>query len=185
MQREQAEATIAAERRAREEVEERAKRYALDGELGRALASQPLAVGAADHLTKILRDEFQVTPQGNSFLVQSKDFRSVGDYLGTLLGRPEYACFLRPQNAGGGTGGASATQAAPTTPANPAAAQQPRNMGEAILMSMAQRSQDAPPANLTGGSVVTEDGKVQRQGAAAFGLRPTSPTHWTDRQRRA
>ena len=110
------------------------------------LASQPLAVGAADHLTKILRDEFQVTPQGNSFLVQSKDFRSVGDYLGALLGRPEYACFLRPQNAGGGTGGASATQAAPTTPANPAAVQQPRNMGEAILMGMAQRSQDAAAA---------------------------------------
>ena len=135
-------------------------------------------------MTRLLRDEFIVEPQGSSFAVRSKDFRPVGEYLGALLQRPEYACFLRPQNGGGGTGGAPTTQAAPTTPAQPQPSGEPQSFLD-MAMRAAQGSQPGVPAQASGGTVFGSDGKPQRLKAEAFGLRPTNPSHWTDRQRRA
>ncbi len=105
LQREQSQAELQVERTRLREIEERAKRYALDRELAIALASKPLVPGGAEHLTRLLRDDFQVTTAGDSFVVQSKDFRSVGDYIGVMLSRPDYQCFVRANNPSGGSGG--------------------------------------------------------------------------------
>jgi hypothetical protein len=134
-QREEAQRAIDTERVQRAQVEERAKRYALDGELARALATQPLVAGGAEQLTHLLRDHFVVEQAGNSFQVRTQDFRSVGDYIGAMLGRPEYAHFLRAQNPIGGTGGPGG-QSTPTAPANPAAPVEPKNFSEAVIMQM-------------------------------------------------
>ncbi len=160
-QREQAERDLQAERAARVQVEERAKRYALDGELVRALASQPLVPGGAEQLAQLWRDQFLVEPQGNSFNVRSKDFRPVGEFIGALLDRPEYAHFLRAQNPAGGTGGGTGVQSVQTSPANPIPQVEPKNMSEAVLMQMAamQKVQANPQLNPT----------------VPFGLRPLTP----------
>src|SRR4029077_13888860 len=100
----------------------RAKRFALDAELSKALASQPLVPGGADQLARLLRSDFAVEAHGESYAVRSNDFRNVSDYVNAQLARPEYAHFIRASNPGGGTGGSSgASLAAPTAPANPAA----------------------------------------------------------------
>ena len=86
-------------------VEERAKRYALDGEVSRVLASQPLVPGGAEQLTQLWRNQFVVEPQGDSFTVRTPTFQSVGDFVAAQLARPEYAHFIRASNPGGGTAG--------------------------------------------------------------------------------
>jgi hypothetical protein len=120
----------------RSALEERAKRYALDGELSKALASQPLVPGGAEQLTQLWRNQFQVEPQGESFHVRTPTFQSVGDFVGAQLARPEYAHFLRAQNPTGGTAGTTGAHQAAPTPASPAAPTTPKNFGEAIVLQM-------------------------------------------------
>jgi hypothetical protein len=171
-QREETQRAIEVERVQRAQIEERAKHYALDGELARALGSQPLVAGGAEQLTQLLRDHFVVEPQGNSFQVRTRDFKSVADHIGAMLGRPEFAHFLRAQNPGGGTG-TTGTQSTQTSPANPMPAAQPRNLGDMIALKMADIAKtSATSAHLTGGSTIGEDGTVIRERAGAFGLRP-------------
>ncbi len=106
--REHSQRQIDAERGRLSEIENRAKRYALDGELARALASQPLVPGAADQLTELWRGKFVVEPHGDSFKVQSAaGFQPPADFVAAQLARPEYAHFVRAQNAGGGTAGST------------------------------------------------------------------------------
>jgi hypothetical protein len=144
-QREEAQRAIEVERVQRAQTEERAKRYALDGELARALGSQPLVPGGAEQLTHLLRDHFVVEQTGNSFQVRTQDFRSVGDYIGAMLGRPEFAHFLRAQNPAGGTGGAG-TQSGPSSSPNPSSSVEPKNFSEAVLMQYAAATkQSADP----------------------------------------
>src|SRR5271163_1561193 len=137
LQREEAQKQLDAERSSRAAVEERAKRYALDGEVSRVLASQPLVPGGAEQLTQLWRNQFIVEPQGESFTVRTPTFQSVGDFVAAQLSRPEYAHFVRASNPGGGTAGATgAHQTAPTSPANAAAPTQPKTFGEAIILQM-------------------------------------------------
>jgi hypothetical protein len=140
-QREQAEAALNAERATRATIEERAKRYALDGELSRVLAGQPLVPGGADQLTQLWRNQFTVEAQGDSFAVRTPTFQSVSDYVNGALAKPEYAHFLRPSNPGGGTAGGTGggNLTVPTTPANPAPAPQFKNFGEAIIAQVQDR----------------------------------------------
>ena len=63
--RQQSEQQLANERAARATIEDRAKRYALDGEVSRVLAAQPLVPGAVEQLTRLWRSEFTVEPQGD------------------------------------------------------------------------------------------------------------------------
>jgi hypothetical protein len=172
--RKQNEAAVAAERAKLLQTEERAKRYALDGELARTLASQPLVPGGADQLTQLWRNQFNVEPQGDTFAVRTATMQSVTDFVTTQLGRAEYAHFLRATNPAGGTGGSSpASQAAHTPAANQAPPPEPRNMGEAIAMNMAGiAKRSAQNAVATGGSHLTDDGRIVREAAAGFGLRP-------------
>ena len=148
MQREEAQKALDMERSSRAAVEERAKRYALDGEVSRVLSSQPLVPGGAEQLTQLWRSQFVVEPQGDSFTVRTPTFQSVGDFVQSQLGKPEYAHFIRASNPGGGTAGATgAHQAAPTSPAAPAAPVHPKNFGEAIILQMqeAQKNQPSDP----------------------------------------
>jgi hypothetical protein len=131
LQREQSQAELQAERTRLKDIEERAKRYALDRELALALASKPLVQGGAEHLTRLLRDDFSVAASGDSFVVQSKDFRSVNDYIGAMLGRPDYQCFIKPNNPGGGSG-AVGTQAVQTGTLPPADAP-PATFSDAVI----------------------------------------------------
>ena len=168
LQRQQSEAELQAERTARRQTEERAKRYALDGELARALAAQPLVPGGATSSPGYGDDQFNVEPRGDSFHVQTAAFQTVDDFVKSQLGTPGYSHFLRPNNAAGGT--VTGVQPQSTQTGQPVVDTQPKNLSEAILMSM-RGKKDAPPANMTGGATWEGD-TITRQGAAAFGLRP-------------
>ena len=155
-------------------TEERAKRYALDGQLTAALAAQPLVTGGAEQLTQLWRSQFIVEPQGDTFNVRTQDFQPVGSWIAAQLGRPEYAHFLRAANPGGGTAGALGVQSAPTAPgaANAATAEAPRNMGDAIARQMAGIAKtQAQNPHLSGGSSLTDAGVRVPEAAAGFGLR--------------
>ena len=60
------------------QVEERAERYALDGELSRALAACNLVPGGAEQLTQLWRNQFLVNA-GDSFAVRTPTFRRSED----------------------------------------------------------------------------------------------------------
>lgn len=172
LQREESEKQLQSERNAKTLTEERAKRYALDSELGRALADHQLVTGGAVHLTRLLRDDFQIEAQGDTFAVRSKDYRPVGEYIASMLGRPEYSCFVRSDRAGGiaGTGGQATT---PTPQATSVPTQQARNLGEQIAINMANAAKLAQSqGHLSGGSSISDEGVITREKAAGFGLRP-------------
>jgi hypothetical protein len=136
IQREQAEHQLNSERSQRAAIEERAKRYALDGELSRVLASQPLVAGGAEQLTQLWRNQFTVEAQGDSFAVRTPTFQSVHDFVASQLAQPQYAHFIRSNNQGGVAGTTGAHQADPTPPVHPAAPPQPKTLGEAVILHM-------------------------------------------------
>lgn len=150
MLREQSEQTLSAERQRLVQIEDRAKRYALDGEVSRALAAHSLVPGGAEQLALLWRSQFVVDTQGDSFAVRTPTFQSVGEFVSQQLARPEYAHFVRASTQGG-TATGQTVQAAQTPPANPAPATQPRNMGEAVILHMQglQKAQGDARANLS------------------------------------
>jgi hypothetical protein len=149
MLREQSEQTLSAERQKFAQVEERAKRYALDGEVSRTLAAHNLVPGGAEQLAHLWRSQFVVDAQGESFAVRTPTFQSVGEFVSQQLARPEYAHFLRASTQGG-TATGQTTQAAQTPPAGPIPGPQPRNMGEAVILHMQgiQKAQGDARANM-------------------------------------
>jgi hypothetical protein len=136
IQREQAEQQLNAERSQRAAIEERAKRYALDGELSRVLASQALVPGGAEQLTQLWRNQFTVEAQGDSFAVRTPTFQSVPDFVAAQLAQPHYAHFIRSTNQGGTAGTTGAHQAEPTPPVHPASPPVPKTLGEAVILHM-------------------------------------------------
>jgi hypothetical protein len=136
IQREQAEQQLNTERSQRAAIEERAKRYALDGELSRVLASQALVPGGAEQLTQLWRNQFTVEAQGDTFSVRTPTFQSVSDFVAGQLAQPNYAHFIRSTNAGGTGGTTGAHQADPTPPLNAPAPVQPKTLGEAVILHM-------------------------------------------------
>ena len=152
MLRDQSEQQVQAERARLAQLEERAKRYALEGELSRALAACNLVPGGAEQLTQLWRNQFTVESQGDSFAVRTPTFQSVGEFVSQQLARTEYSHFVRAQNPGGGTGGVQpSAQTPPSSPANPTQMPQPKNMGEAVILHMQgmQKAQGDPRANMT------------------------------------
>jgi hypothetical protein len=174
LQREQARQELEAERKKLRETQDRAKRYALDGELARALAAQPLVPGGADQLTQLWRHQFTVEAQGDTFTVRTPDFQPVGTWIAAQLGRPEYAHFLRAQNTSGGTAGTTSTQSVQNSgTADPTTT--PRNLGDAIVAHMTDiAKRHTSDAIRTGGAKLGENGQVIKERAAGFGLRPLS-----------
>lgn len=147
VQREQAETQLNSERSQRAAIEERAKRYALDGELSRVLASQPLVPGGAEQLTQLWRNQFTVEAQGDSFTVRTPTFQSVNDFVAGQLANPHYAHFIRSTNQGGTAGTTGAHQADPTPPANPAAPIEPPTLGHAVILHMQKLMAKNPNAD--------------------------------------
>lgn len=150
MLREQSEQTLGAERQRLVQVEDRAKRYALDGEISRALSAHNLVQGGAEQLSQLWRSQFLVDTQGDSFAVRTPTFQSVGEFVSQQLSRPEYAHFVRASTQGG-TATGQTIQAAQTPPAGPTPMPQPRNMGEAVILHMQglQKIQGDARANLS------------------------------------
>jgi hypothetical protein len=117
---------------ARTALSDRAKRYALDGELARVLASKPLLEDGIGQLTKLWRGEFQVADEGESFAVRTPTFQTVDQFVTAELAKPEYAKFLRAKNPAGGTGVAAAgVQGAPEGAPGPP--QDFKNYGEYLM----------------------------------------------------
>jgi hypothetical protein len=173
LQREQARQELEAERKKLRDTEDRAQRYALDGELARALAAQPLVPGGADQLTQLWRHQFTVETQGDTFTVRTPDFQSVGTWIATQLERPEYAHFLRAKNTSGGTAGTISAQSAQSSLTADLLPQMPRNLGDAIVVHMTDiAKRQTEDAIRTGGAKLGENGEVIREHAAGFGLRP-------------
>jgi hypothetical protein len=140
--RQQSDQAVAAERSKLTATEERAKRYALDGELARTLSSLPLVQGGAEQLTQLWRNQFQVQAEGESFAVRTPTFQTVGQFVADQLAKAEYAHFLRAQNTGGTAGSTGGHQAAPTPPAQPGS-NQPATLGEAVILHMQNMKKEA------------------------------------------
>jgi hypothetical protein len=127
---------------ARVGIEDRAKRYALDGELARVLASQPIVPGSAAQLMSLFRAEFQVHAEGDSFTVRTPTFQSVEQFVKEKLAHVDYAHFVRATNPAGGTAGTTGgDRAAPTGDA--AKVEAPKNYGEAIILHMKEQQKAA------------------------------------------
>lgn len=148
--RTQSEQQLQSERARVQAVEQAAARYALDGELSRALASANLVPGGAEQLATLWRGNFNAVNENGTYAVRTATYETPAQFVSAQLTRPEYAHFLRAQNPGGGTAAGQPVQAEPTPPANPPAPVQPRNMGEAVIMHMqsVQKVQGDARANM-------------------------------------
>jgi hypothetical protein len=162
LQRANYEATLAEERKTIAAIEGRSKRYALDGELARALASHPLVAGGAAQLTQLLRDEFTVEGRGDSIVVQSKDFRSVAAFIDAVL-PSKFSHFLVARNPLGGTAGSTGTQSSPTAPAQGSTPEAPKTLMEGILRQMAEASSGTKDARTDLSVPFGFGGKVVKQ----------------------
>jgi hypothetical protein len=174
LQREQARLEIEAERKRLKDTEERANRYALDGELTRALAGQPLVPGGAAQLTQLWQRQFAVEAQGDTFAVHAPNFQPVSSWIAAQLGQPEYSHFLRARNPDSSTiTGVVPQLAHPPYAQATATDTNPRNLGDAIAQQMRDiAKQTTTDAMRSGGSKLGENGGIIREPAAGFGLRP-------------
>lgn len=161
--REQSEQQLQAERTRQAQTEERAKRYALDGELSRALAAQPLASRAAvQQLATLFRPEFQVQEEGGSFAVRTPTYQSVDAFVTEKLAQPEFAHFVRAGTQGGTGGNTGGHQERPTPPAQQPAGRE-LTMGERAIEFMKQQKEAA-----------AKGGDASVNMALPFGLKRTS-----------
>jgi hypothetical protein len=127
--REAKDAELQTERARLMTTEERAKRYALDGELARALAAQPLvSPAAAAQLAEHFRGQFQVHAEGDSFVVRTATFETPAQFIASKLAHPDYAHFVRAGTHGGA--GGQQPQALPTPPPHTAAPPEPATFAD-------------------------------------------------------
>jgi hypothetical protein len=150
--REQKDQELASERSKLTLIEERAKRYALEGELSRALAAQPLvSSAAAQQLASLFRGELQVHAEGDGFVVRTPTFQTAADFIAERLKQPEFAHFVRAGSQGG-TGGQT-TQATTTPSPTPSPTPVPKTMSEAVILQMKslQSQQGNPQEDMTRG----------------------------------
>lgn len=155
-------ARLEGERRA---IQTRAERFALDGELGRALSSHNLVDGAAEDLTALLRNSFTVQPEGDSFVVRASG-KTAAEFVAEYLARKPH--YVKSGSKGGTQPNANAPapvdsrtqqQVIPEAPAQPI---QANNLGEYVVSRMLAEKAARP-----GGG----DPRFDPQ-ASMFGLRP-------------
>jgi hypothetical protein len=172
--REQKEAELAAERLRLSQTEERAKRYALEGELSRALAAQPLvSPAAAQQLASLFRSELQVHAESDGFVVRTPTFQSAADFVRERLTKPEFAHFVKAGSQGGATGQTTQAIAAPANPArDPTAEQQLAAMAAANPnMSMGEKIIVAAKLGVYPQATQLPAGTAAIDMKAGFGLR--------------
>lgn len=126
------------ERDARLGIEDSAKRYALDSALNAELANAPIVPGLAPMLAKLWRDQFVVVQEGGSFNVRTQTFQSVKDFVAAQLALPEYATFVRANNAAGGTAGTTGGHHAAPTAGQQQTAGAPQTIMDAIRLTIAE-----------------------------------------------
>jgi hypothetical protein len=135
MLREQSEQALSAERQKLADIESRAKGYALDGEVARAMAGIPFHNDRARRQFEAeVRSELMIEAQGNTFVARTATFQTPAQLVQAKIDNPEYAYLLAPRGVAG-TQGTGTTQAAPAPAADPAPVAPPtfKNLGHAWL----------------------------------------------------
>lgn len=102
---------LASETKRAGDLETRTKRSVLGKELASALAEQPLVKGASGQLAKLWSDEFEVNPSGDDWRVETRDRKSVADFVKEKLASDEFSHFVKADARGGA--GASGTKPTP------------------------------------------------------------------------
>jgi hypothetical protein len=170
----EADRLLQTERQKAVEIEDRAKKQTLSGELSKALAGKPLVPGAVSQLYQLFQNQFHVAvdPISNQWVVRTADFKSPEQFVEAQLANPEFAHFLRPSTTGGvmTQGGQATTPTPPAhTPAPP-----PMTMGDAMVQTMVANRQPYVNGQLANGHVFNPDGTASKQQLPGFGLRPLS-----------
>jgi hypothetical protein len=137
--RDDADRRVKTEQELRMQIESRAKKYAIDSELIRALSDQKLNPGAGEQLTDLFRKHFNAEPQGESFAVRTVGGQSPAEFVAAQLAQPNFAHFKPATGAGGAGGSAGGQFSGPTPPAIVAAGKEPATLGEAIIAQFAAR----------------------------------------------
>lgn len=102
------------------ENEARTKNSERSRELALALSGHDLVPGAAAQLTRLLKDEMEVVPDGEGWRVQSHTGKPAADYVREQLTTAEYAHFLKADRRGGsGATGKGQQPAPPPEPTDP------------------------------------------------------------------
>jgi hypothetical protein len=110
-------------------------------ELALALSGHKLVKGAAEQLTRLWADEFDVIESGDGFQVRSKDLKAPRDWVAERLAMEEYAHFVQAESRGS-KGGAQGQAAAPT----PGGGGQQRRMdlSEDLVNRVKQQQEQVP-----------------------------------------
>jgi hypothetical protein len=151
---------IRSQQRAVEEASSRAATFAAQSALATALASQSLVPGGAAQLAELLKGKVVADPAGAAgFTVRSLDYRDVNTFVQAELSKPEYQHFRADRQA--------AAPAKPAAPVHPAAVQpspagtapdapadQPRNLGEALV----RQHRDTRERSLPAGHLAAQGG---------------------------
>jgi hypothetical protein len=138
---EQHAAERASERKRVAEAESRFKNSERSRELAIALSGHKLVKGAAEQLTRLWADEFDVIEAGDGFQVRSKDLKAPRDWVAERLAMEEYAHFVQAESRGS-KGGAQGQAAAPT----PGGGGQQRRMdlSEDLVNRVKQQQEQVP-----------------------------------------
>lgn len=89
-------------RRKSQDAVERHKKAELKRELATALANHTLVKGAAEQLSRLWADEFEVIELADSYHVRSKDLKSPADWVKEKLSSEDYSHFVKAEARGGG-----------------------------------------------------------------------------------
>ncbi len=116
------------------ETELATRQYVKTGELSRALADQPLVPGALPQLMTLFGSQLNVVPENGSYAVRTPTMQTADAFVKEMLGKPEFAHFVRPGSTGGTAGSTGGHHTAPTAPAQATTEQPPVNMGVAAIM---------------------------------------------------
>jgi hypothetical protein len=135
---EQHAAERASERKRAAEAESRFKNSERSRELALALSSHKLVKGAAEQLSRLWADEFDVIESGDGFQVRSKDLKAPRDWVAERLAMEEYAHFVQAESRGS-KGGAQGQAAAPTPGGG--GQQQRRTLAEDLVERLKQQQQ--------------------------------------------
>lgn len=141
--REQHTRELADERKAKDEISERSKKFVRDKELAVACAGLPfVSPFAAKQFLAMVGPRLEAYPEGETFTVRTATFQSPEQLIAEARNDPQYAHFF----AASTTGGAKPANSNLTAPTPPAATngEGPKNLGEAILSQWNQHHSGRP-----------------------------------------
>lgn len=116
------------------ETESAARQYAKTSDLSRALADQPLVPGALPQLMTLFGGQLNVALENGTYAVRTPTMQTTDSFVKEMLGKPEFAHFVRPGSTGGTAGTTGGHHMPPTPSGQPTPEQPPVNMGIAAIM---------------------------------------------------